>query len=164
MPSSTFFDINKAYTGGYGDFSSKANKGDGSPSWLEGRNFESPFSASTAFNLSKGGSDEDRTGWYKMAKENLYDIARKKREKSESSVKFGQPFSGGGGEIVPGLGFLQSPQHPPFVLEGTQGDSGGLFGSIGGLAGSLGAAAGIFGPLGAPIGAAVGGLIDRARG
>ena len=43
----------------------------------------------------------------------------------------------------------------------SSGGSGGLFGSIGGLAGTLGTAAGVFGPLGAPIGAGVGALIDR---
>ncbi len=42
------------------------------------------------------------------------------------------------------------------------GGTGGLFGSIGQGAGLLGSALGVFGPLGAPIGALAGGLIDRA--
>lgn len=40
------------------------------------------------------------------------------------------------------------------------GGGGGLFGKVGSLAGTLGTAAGVFGPLGAPIGAGIGGLID----
>lgn len=92
---------------------------------------------------------------------------RKKAERDEfmSQVPraLGRGTEGLGGQIFDGFGFTQAAQHAPIYVPATQsgGGGGGLFGSVGGLAGTLGTAAGIFGPLGAPIGAGIGGIIDR---
>ena len=93
--------------------------------------------------------------------------AREKRERDEILSKLPYALGRGtgpyGGEIFDGFGFTQPSQHAPIVVPGVQqsGGRGGLFGEIGGLAGAAGTAAGVFGPLGMPIGAGIGGMIDR---
>lgn len=93
--------------------------------------------------------------------------AREKGERDEALSKLpyalGRGTGASGSQIFEGFGYMQPSQHAPIVIPGVQqsGGRGGLFGAAGGLAGALGQAAGVFGPLGMPIGAAVGGMIDR---
>jgi len=94
--------------------------------------------------------------------------SRKKAERDEFMSKMpyalGSGSQGFGGQVLDNLGVVMPNQHAPIVIPGTQQGGGGrdgLFGEIGGLAGAIGTAAGVFGPLGMPIGAGVGGLIDR---
>ena len=92
---------------------------------------------------------------------------RKKAERddfmSQVPRALGRGTEGYGGQVLDNFGVVYPPQQAPIYIPATQsgGGGGGLFGSAGGLAGSLGTAAGIFGPLGAPIGAGIGGIIDR---
>lgn len=85
------------------------------------------------------------------------DAQRKRQQQQQSGNNFFQ--------VSPEVSVIQTAAQPrKTTVTGGSSGGGGLFGTIGGLAGSLGTAAGIFGPLGAGIGAGVGGLIDRARG
>jgi len=90
-----------------------------------------------------------------------YTSAARKRQQQQ---QYGS--SPGGFQVSPEVSVIQQSAQPRKITSTTTGGSsgGGLFGSIGGLAGTVGTAAGIFGPLGAPIGAGIGGLIDMARG
>lgn len=91
-------------------------------------------------------------------------------DKSERNWPYGSSAHGGewsktgAGQVLENLGVVYPQQHSPMFIPGQEGKKSGIFGQAGGLAGALGSAFGIFGPLGAPIGAAVGGLIDTATG
>lgn len=85
-------------------------------------------------------------------------------EATQGKASFGDAMQGRGGQVLENLGVVYPQQHSPMFIPGVEGKKSGIFGTAGGLAGALGTAAGIFGPLGMPIGAAVGGLIDTARG
>lgn len=138
MRTTPSFDVGKAYTGGYGDLSSKSSSSQ--DKWGPALSFLKEYSNREGF----------RSG---------------DREGSRDRYPFmGQGSSGWGGQLLEGLGIAYPQQHGPMYIPGEQGRNSGLFGSIGGLAGALGTGLGVFGPLGSAIGAGVGGLIDTARG
>jgi hypothetical protein len=109
-------------------------------------------------------ADEDEEDWGSRFSKLFDKTRRTDKYLSESKRPYGGEWSRGlGGNILENLGVYEPQKMSPLVIPGQEGKKG-LFGQAGGLAGALGTAAGIFGPLGMPIGAAVGGLIDTARG
>jgi hypothetical protein len=126
----------------------------------------------TAEKLKKDPLNKSGTNWGEaLSKASSYrDQAERKGERDDAlrnlPYMLDRGSRGSGGQVFEGFGYINPTQHGPIVLPGVQSGrgGGGLLRDIGGLAGTLGTAAGIFGPLGAPIGMGVGGLIDRFAG
>jgi len=130
------------WKGGF-DVDKKGSFGSG-PSPFDGRRLEAFGKANSWLERTREKADQDEA-WSKLP------------------YALGRGSQGFGGQVLDNLGVVMPNQHAPIVIPGVQqsGGGGGLFGAAGGLAGALGQAAGVFGPLGMPIGAAVGGMIDR---
>ena len=161
FPASSYFDNSGSFSNfkpsNYESFSdfSKAFKPDYSDKG-EGKGKD-------AYSFFSGLFDKAREANKYQSMADKYGEDRDKENKFQSG--YGGGFQGGGGaEAFPGFYIRESPKMAPVFFPGVEGKKGGLFGQIGGLAGALGSAFNIFGPLGAPIGAAVGGLIDTATG
>lgn len=126
------------------------------------------------FNVDKSGLWDKSFGRYNnpaesylnLTKSKLFDKAFQNRNNRDYESQFGGSSQGGGGgvaahsgEVLPGFGVYESGKLSPVVIHAPR--KKGIFGDIGGLAGGLGTAFGIFGPLGMPIGAAIGGIADQ---
>lgn len=128
----------------------------------------------SAFDVDKSGLWDKSFGRYNdpsqsylnQTKNKLFDKAFQNRSNRDYGSQFGGSSQGGGdgvaahsGEVLPGFGVYESGKMAPVVIHAPR--KKGVFGDIGGLAGGLGTAFGIFGPLGMPIGAAIGGIADE---
>lgn len=127
------------------------------------------------FNVDKSGLWDKSFGRYNnpaesylnLTKNKLFDKATQKRDNQDSSWSPSGWSQGGGdkgvaaygGEVFPGLGVYESGKLAPLVIHSPR--KRGMFGDIGGLAGGIGTALNVFGPLGMPIGAAIGGIADQ---
>lgn len=123
MPQSSFFegdfsspfDIGKAYTGGYGDFGSKASGTVARPK----RNIDWGELSDTVSSLFSKARDTDKYRDYAY----------------RSSPAFGDWSKGGGGQVLENLGVVYPQQQGPMYLPGTEGRRSGVGSAIGTLAG-----------------------------
>jgi len=161
FPTSSYFDNSGSFSsfkpsnyGSFFDFSKEVKPDEGSKDGGKGKD---------AYSFFSGLFDKAREAGKYQSMADKYGEDRNKENKFQSG--YGGGFQGGGGaEAFPGFYISESPKMAPVFLPGVEGKKGGLLGQVGGLAGALGSAVGIFGPLGVPIGTAVGGLLDTATG
>lgn len=160
----SLYDDSPGYKNPLGDLSSSSawSGSGGGIDWKGGFNVDK----SGLWDKSFGRYNNPAESYLNLTKNKLFDTARQKRGNQDSSWSPSGWSQGGGGgvsahsgEILPGFGVYESGKLAPLVIHAPQ--KKGMFGDIGGLAGGIGTALGVFGPLGMPIGAAIGGIADQ---